>query len=678
MSRSRENRGAARRTGAGRRRFLLAGLLVGALGITARTLEVTVLEGGRWADRAASQHVESMDLPAPRGTIYDRSGVPLAASRETYQIAVAPGEVRESDRDRLVAILREAGVPAKKARATVDLSDRWVTVPGRHDEALRDALRDIRGVHFQAVLQRFYPHAGLAAHLLGAVGYDGEALSGLELEFDSVLAGRTGSATVRRDSRGRPIPGMMLRTAEPVAGNDVLLTIDHALQQIADDALREALDNTGASGGEIVLSDPHTGEVLAAASYKAKKPAPNWSALTVPYEPGSTLKPFTVAALLSEHLASLSDSLYGEEGRWRVFGRTLTDVHAFGWMTLEEALRESSNIGIAKAAARMDRETQYRYLRDFGFGSPSGVSYPSESGGRLRRPVNWSKQSSASLAIGYEISATPLQLAMAYGALANGGVLMEPRIVRSVRARDGRVLREIEPRAVRRVIPSAVADEVRRVLAAVVEEGTGRAASMGPLKVAGKTGTARVAVAGRYVPGQYDATFAGFFPAENPQLVFIVKVERPKGAYYGGATAAPVTRATLEAALAARREPLDHGVLAKDAAESTVESAVVAAATTRSRDADAAAAETGPFVFALGGASQRAAAPTRMALPPRGERVIPDVSGMALRDAVRRLHAAGFTVRAEGTGRVVSMTPAAGGPVKGDDPVRIVARAVKR
>jgi cell division protein FtsI (penicillin-binding protein 3) len=221
--------------------------------------------------------------------------------------------------------------------------------------------------------------------------------------------------------------------------------------------------------------------VLAAASYKVGKPATNWSALTVPYEPGSTLKPFTVATLLTESLATLQDSLYGEQGQWTIHGRTLHDVHAFGWLTLEDALRESSNIGIAKAAARMDRETQYRYLRDFGFGSPSGASYPSESGGRLRRPAQWSKQSGASLAIGYEISATPLQLAMAYGAIANGGVLMEPRLVREVRGRDGRTLYSREPRAIRRVIPEGVAAEVRRVLAAVVEEGTGRAASMGPL-----------------------------------------------------------------------------------------------------------------------------------------------------------------------------------------------------
>jgi cell division protein FtsI (penicillin-binding protein 3) len=453
-----------------------------------------------------------------------------------------------------------------------------------------------------------------------------------------------------------------------------VLTLDHALQQIADDALRDALTTTRASGGEILFTEPRTGEILAAASYKSGTPASTWSALTVPYEPGSTLKPFTVAALLTEGLASLTDSLHGEKGQWTIHGRTLHDVHAFEWLTLEDALRESSNIAIAKAAMRMDRNTQYRYLRDFGFGSPTGASYPSESGGRLRRPAGWSKQSAASLAIGYEISATPLQLAMAYGTIANGGVLMEPRIVREVRARDGRTLYTRDPRPVRRVIPATVAEELRRVLGAVVEEGTGQAASMGPLKVAGKTGTARVAVAGRYVPGEYDATFAGFFPADDPQLVFIVKLERPRGAYYGGATAAPVTRAALESAVAARRKPLDRGVLAKDAADESVAAAMAGSATPTPAGAAAPTAATTRFVFAVGSAAPE----TERARVQTGAPLLPDVEGLPLRDAVARLHGAGFEVTVEGSGRVTAVSQSPGGSSSGYRMVRVVARGGPR
>lgn len=656
-----------RRVGGLRRSMLLAGILASSGVVALRITQLGLLQADAWAARAEDQHVEVMTLPAPRGTIYDRNGVPLAASREMYGIAVAPREVRSEERDELVKRLRSTtGLPLDRVRRAVSTDRRWVVLPGRYDEAAREALEDIRGVHFQPVLQRFYPHRGLAAHLLGAVDYDGDAQSGLELEFDSVLAGRSGSATVRRDSRGRPIPGVMLRTMEPEAGRDLMLTIDHALQQIADDALREALVTTRASGGEILLTDPRTGEILAAASYKQGKPATSWSALTVPYEPGSILKPFTVAALLAEGKATLADSLWGEKGQWRVYGRVLNDVHAFEWMTLEEALRESSNIGIAKAAARLDPATQYSYLRDFGFGTPTGVTYPSESGGSLSRPVRWSKQSPASLAIGYEISATPLQLAMAYGALANGGLLMEPRIVREVRLRDGRTARVSEPRAVRRVLPEPVTAEIRRVLADVVERGTGRQASMGPLKVAGKTGTARVAVAGRYVRGEYDATFAGFFPADDPQLVFIVKVERPRGAYYGGATAAPVTRATLEAALAARRGPLDHGVLAKEATAADPDAYVP------QRVRETPVPNFGPFVFALD--ARQLAGPAATA-DVTGD--VPDVTGLSVRDAASRLHEAGFHVEVQGSGAVLRTVPSAGAAAPRNRSVRLIAGSAR-
>jgi cell division protein FtsI (penicillin-binding protein 3) len=436
-------------------------------------------------------------------------------------------------------------------------------LPGRFDEEVREALDAMPGVHFQRVMQRFYPHGELGSEILGSVNVAGDALGGIELEFDSVLSGRAGEAVVRHGPDGRAIPGMMLRVADPVPGSDVVLTIDYELQAIADDALRDAIETTGSTGGELLLLEPATGEILAAVSRRRSGTAGNWSAVTAPFEPGSTLKPFTVAALLASGRASLNDSIHGENGRYALHGRVLNDVHAHGWLTLADGLRESSNVVVAKAASRMTSAEQFSYLRDFGFGTPTGVAYPSESGGLLRRPARWTKQSSASLAIGYEVSVTPLQLALAYAAIANGGVLVEPRLVREIRARDGRVERAYAPRPVRRVVPEDVAEALRDVLIGAVEVGTGRAAAMGPFKVAGKTGTVRVSSGGRYVRGAYRSTFAGFFPAVDPQLVFLVKLDEPRGDYYGGLTAAPVTRATLEAALAARTTPLDRRVMAR-------------------------------------------------------------------------------------------------------------------
>ncbi|HEX7088599.1 MAG TPA: penicillin-binding transpeptidase domain-containing protein [Longimicrobiales bacterium] len=648
-----------------RRRLLLAGLVLWGLVLLGRVFQLQVVEGERWAARAAEQHRQRVALPAPRGTIYDRDGVPLAASHEAYRIAIAPHELK--DRRGAAKLLREVlGLSPQAARRAVGSRRRWVVLPGRYDAGVKERLESVRGVYFERVLERFYPHGGLALELLGRVSADQRALGGLELELDSLLRGRPGTAVVRRDARGEPIPGALISVEEPVPGHDVYLTIDYDLQEIADEALRHAMAETGATGGDIVITDPRSGEILAAVSRRAGRARP-WTGVTEPYEPGSTLKPFIVAALLEAGRATFEDSVYAEEGRYVDGRRTISDVHPYGWLTLREALRYSSNIAMVKMARRLEPESQYAYLRDFGFGSPTGVRYPSESSGVLRRPADWSGYSQASLAMGYEISVTPLQMVMAYGALANGGVLMEPRLVREVRSRDGRVRAEYAPRAVRRVVSREVARAVAEALAEVVEEGTGHEASLGTFQVAGKTGTARRVSAGRYEPGAYTASFAGFFPADDPQLVVLVKLDRPRGDYYGGLTAAPVTRATLAAALAARSTPLDRRAVAQRAAPAAPGPAGVRFASLVQDDEARGALAGDPYVFVLDGAPAAEAPPAVAAARP-----VPEVAGLPLRDAVRRLHALGFHVRVEGSGPVRGTEPAAGTPARPGEFVRVL------
>jgi cell division protein FtsI (penicillin-binding protein 3) len=651
-----------------RRRILLTGVLLSAALASGRAFQLGVVQGDSWLTRALDQQGDTLTLPAPRGTVFDRDGLPLAASREAFSVAIAPREIR--DRGQVKVLLgKHMGFSSAQTERYIDNGRRWIPLPGRVGPEVREALDGVPGIHFERVLTRFYPNGEFARELLGPVGLDGGAQGGLELELDTVLRGRGGLAVVRRDSRGRALPGAMLRAVEPTPGRDVYLTLDYDLQEIAAQALTDAMERTGAAGGELLLTDPSTGEVLAAVSRVGSVRARNWRAVTEPYEPGSTIKPFTVAALLRLQRARMTDSVFAEEGRYQIHGRSLTDVKSFGWMTLEEALRQSSNIALAKMGARLAPHEHYLALRDFGFGSPTGVGYPSESGGRLRRPTGWSKQSPASLAIGYEMSVTPLQMAMAYGALANGGRLLEPRLVREVRSRDGRVERSLESRVVRQVIPADVAEELRKVLVGAVEEGTGSAAALGPFAVAGKTGTARIAEGGRYRTGAYIASFAGYFPADSPQLVIIVKLDEPQGRYYGGATAAPVTRATLEAALAARNTPIDRSAMARPAASPESGDFAVAGA-----------------VWAAGTAPVRTAGRTvhlASALPATGRTVpdsvvaslvVPDVAGMPMRDGVRRLHVAGFQVRLEGSGRVLRTVPAAGAAQARGEVVRVIGQ----
>jgi cell division protein FtsI (penicillin-binding protein 3) len=630
-----------------RRTIMLVSIVLTALVMVGRAVQLQVLNSDKWQQRADDQHAKQSILPAARGTIYDRDGIPLAASSEAFRINIAPHELKDS-RELATKLARLTRLNDTTVRRVLNPKRKWAVLPGYYPSEVREALGGIQGVYFDRVLRRFYPHGDVALDILGSVGASSDPLGGLELEFDSVLAGTPGVATLRRDHLGRAIPGAMFQAIEPLAGRDIYLTIDYDLQEIASEALRAAVQNTNARGGEMILADPRTGEILASTTVRDFGGAQSWRAATEPYEPGSTLKPFTIAALLSQKQARLTDSVFAENGSYTNDGRTIKDVHAMGWITVAEALQQSSNIALAKLSSRLTPRTQYEYLRAFGFGSPTAVQYPSESTGFLRRPSQWSRFSRASLAIGYEISVTPLQMVLAYGALANGGLLMEPRLVREVRDRDALVKREYKPRVVRRVIPEYVARDLRKVLVGVVETGTGSAAALGPFAVAGKTGTARNFKAGHYEAGAYTASFAGFFPADNPQLVFIVKLDAPKGVYYGGFAAAPVTRATLEAALAARNTPLDKRAMAV-AAPPPLSTAIATATPNVS--------PSKPVVFVLN-------KPVRASSRSGMKFVLPNVIGLPMRDAVRALHASGYHVEIEGNGMVRAVAELPGNVVR--------------
>jgi cell division protein FtsI (penicillin-binding protein 3) len=637
--------------------LILAGWLLALLGVAARSGQVQGVQSLAWRATAEAQQTKDMEIPAARGAILDRDGAPLAVSQERYKIGVAPQELQDPAEAR--ALLQAAvGLSARRARQVVSPDRRWSVIPGTYSPAVREQLNGVRGIHPERRLERSHPHGGLARGILGSV-IDGEGQGGIEQQLDAWLRGTAGREVVARDSRGRPIPGETFQVAAPHPGGEVVLTLDVDLQEIARQALHEAVTSTEARGGDVLVTDPHTGEILAMVSLRDGRTT-GLGAINTPYEPGSTLKPFTVAGLLQLGVGSLDDSVDVEDGTWGVAGRTLHDVHAEGVMTVSDALRKSSNVGIAKAAQSFRPGEQYENLRDFGFGTLTGIELPGEARGRLPRPLDWSAQSPASLAIGYEISVTPLQMAMAYGALANGGMLMQPHIIKEIRDNRGRTVERTEPRAVRRVVSTEVAGSVSEALVGVVEDGTGTAAQLGGLRVAGKSGTSRAWDGGGYAPGRYYASFAGFFPAEDPELVVFVKLDDPQGAYYGGAVAAPVTRATMEAALAARVTPLDRTKLLPTPRRSQP-------------------GEASPVRFAT---YNLAAPQVEWNEPDREEMVlragstlrVPDVSGLATRVAVRRLHALGLRVRQEGTGDVVGTVPSPGARVQPGDTVRLRTR----
>src|SRR6478672_5371873 len=408
-------------------------------------------------------------------------------------------------------------------------------------------------------------------------------MDGLELALDTLLRGTPGAVTTMRDGHGRRFESPQSPRRAPVQGNTVVLTINHELQEIAERALADAVAKMGAEGGDVVVVDPTDGEVLAMASKRQDPRATASTALTEPYEPGSTLKPFIAATLLEKKRARESDVVKTFGGQMEINGRVINDDHPAASYNLAEVIRWSSNIGIVQFAERLSPREEFEALRDFGFGTATGVPYPVEASGTLREPARWSSQSANSIAMGYEVAVTPLQLAAAYVSLANDGELLQPQLVREIRSPDGTVLYRRERRVVRRVVSPTVARRVRTMLLGVVEEGTAVKADLGSFALAGKTGTARRTVNGRYAAGEHIPTFVGLFPADRPQFVILVKIDNPRGAYVGGLTAAPVTKAVLQAALASRHAALDLGGLAASRKEKPATASAAADTTKRQR-----------------------------------------------------------------------------------------------
>jgi cell division protein FtsI (penicillin-binding protein 3) len=629
------------------------GFVLVIVAILARAAQLQLFQGERWADQARRQRTERAVLPARRGGLFDRNGVPLAISQEFYHVGVAPNELTDArSAGRLLS--RQLGIPWTTLSRDLRSGRRWIYYHGPFSATQVQALRRISGLHLSQDYQRFYPSRSLARPIIGGLSSErASGAAGLELSLDSILTGVPGEAVLLKDRAGRRYDSPARLIREPVAGNDVILTLDAELQEIAERGLDEALARMNAEGGDVVFLDPNNGELLALASRQSggrvEYTSTRASTFTDPFEPGSTAKLFTAAALLLHRRVSSSDAVFAEGGTWRMpitsSGRTrvITDAHrTTGNLTLAQAIQVSSNIGMAKFSSRLAPEEQFEMLRDFGFGTPTGAEFPSESRGRLARPDTWQTMyTRASLAMGYEFGVTPVQLAAAYGAIANDGLLLTPTLVREIRSPGGDLLYRHQPEPVRQVVSPQIAARLREYLkGAAGQGGTGEEAQLVNYTVLGKTGTAVRFENGRYVQGEYTASFAALFPADNPQLVVIVKIDNPKGKYYGGLTAAPVTRTMLQQALASRRVAIDRSHFADYDTTSGPEPRT-----------SSTAARTPRLVVAW------PYSPVRLAVVPKQ---VPAVDGQSVREAALLLHRQGFRVSLHGLGRVSRTAPAAG------------------
>ena len=629
---------------------MLAAILALAFGgLVGRLGWLMVVKHGEFTQLAERQYSRTLVLYAQRGPIVDRQGGALATSTATESLFVQPRSVGDPVRiaARLAPIL---GQPESEVHAALTSPRSFVWLRRKLPPTVAEQVRALRepGLGFLPEPLRLYPNRELAAHVLGFEGAEG-GLEGVERAFNADLSGVPGKAIAGRDALGREVSAPhVLR--EPQPGHGVMLTIDRTIQYVAEREVDAAYRRTHAKAAMAVVLEPRTGDILAMAMRPTFNPnafldvqsSDSWRnrAVTDPFEPGSTFKAILAASALEEGVVRPDDRIYAENGSITVAGTTIRDWKKYGWLTFGEVLQNSSNVGSIKVGLSLGRERYYRYMKAFGFGAPTGVGLAGESRGLLRDPQRWSLLSLPTMSIGQEISVTALQMVSAFGAIANGGTLMQPRLVKSTFDAEGRETRRFDVKAVRQVISPATARTLSNLLANVVESGTGRFAAIPGYAVAGKTGTAQKLDPNtkRYSHAPGVLSFVGFAPADEPRFAMLVMLDEPRNEKWGSEAAAPIFSAI-------GREILRYLEIPP-------------------RDAQPVQIVTGPPAELPASRARMRLVSTAEASQPDGTRRMPDLGGKTLRQALEALEPLRVEVRLAGQGRVFRQVPAAGDPLE--------------
>ncbi len=507
--------------------FLLAFALVGA-----KLFKLQVLDHGAFSQEAAEQYKTEVPIEARRGLIRDRNGIILAANAYVVKFAVDPKAIQH--RDQLAAIFSQTfGKPATYYQAIFsDTSRRYIVVEKEVPLEIASRLDSVKdhGLLRQMDWRRNYAFGERAAHVLGFASNDGRGLAGIELIDNRDLAGRDGEQFMQRDGRGALRPDVDYEKIPASDGEDLTLTIDESIQSAAETALKAGVEKAGAEAGIAIVMRPSTGEILALANVpdfdpnefsKATNDMLRNRAITDAYEPGSTIKVLVASAALEDGAWKPDDKIDAEHGHWNPEpGVKITDTHPYGIITFREALEKSSNISFAKISDKLDKRRFYKYLRDFGIGNYTGIDLPGEVRGVLHTPAQWQENSKRYMAFGYELTATPIQMATAYAAVANMGILMKPYIIAKRDGPNGTVV--TEPQEIRRVVSEQTCRTLIKIMEGVVDSGTGTLVQIKGVHIAGKTGTAQQLVGGHWSKEHYTSSFTGFFPAENPEYLISV------------------------------------------------------------------------------------------------------------------------------------------------------------
>ena len=518
-----------------------------------------------------SQAYLKVDTAPENGMILDRNGKILALSRLVDSVYLVPKDLdnHPAEIKQLASLLglNPSELAAKISKAVADGKlFLWVKRKIDDDTSKKVLALNIKGIGTKKEYKRFYPEGTLASHLIGYRGMDSQALDGMELYADNYLKGQAGYEFLNRDGRRRLfVSDLPKKPSQP--GQNVYLTIDINIQHIAEKNLKELAKKYKPNRAEALVMNPATGEILALAQLPAFDPADyqkypekvrHCNIFTDAYEPGSTFKPFVITAALEKGVCTTRDKFFCENGKYKMGKRTITDHKPYGWLTLPEVVMQSSNVGMTKIGSKTSKESLYEMIKRFGFaGTRSGLDIPGEHPGLITSLNKWSSYTTGSVAMGYEVSVNSLQLIRAYAAFANGGYLVEPKLLKEVIDRDNKNVykNEITP-LTNQIISPELSKQVSTILRGVVLSGTGTSANLKTYAVAGKTGTARKLDAnGRYSTQKYRSLFVAFAPVENPEIIVLVLVDEPKGAYYASTVAAPTAGAIIDETLKYLKTP---------------------------------------------------------------------------------------------------------------------------
>ncbi len=530
-------------------------LFLFAASLIARLAHLQIIQHETLLAKSEKQYLNTVETRFGRGVIFDRNRNELARNVEVESVYVRPPEVRDKKyTSKILASTLNLNRDHVYKKISTKKQFVWIKRKASMDEVARLKKSELSGVGFLPEQKRFYPKRELAGSVIGFVGMDNQGLAGVEHYYHSKLKGTTYRQVMEQDARGRNIQTFGELPPSSPSSHDLMLTLDEVIQFTTEYHLKKQVDRYKADSGMAVVMDPYSGEIYAMANVPQFNPN-NYGAypqevwknniVASSYEPGSIFKPVVAAAALDKGLARPQDIFFCENGNFQIGKAFIGEAsdHKFGWLTMQDIIAKSSNIGAIKIAQKLGKNSFYEYILKFGFGKKSDMRLPGVSSGQLKSKRQWTDFSLASISFGHEIAVTPLQMVTALSAIANGGILMEPHITKAL-MRNGKVVEQIKPKKLRRVISEKTSRQMMEILKYVVKEGTGKKAAIEGFEVAGKTGTAQKfnMESQAYSKTEYMSSFIGFAPADAPRLVILVMIDNPKGPHWGSVVAAPVFR----------------------------------------------------------------------------------------------------------------------------------------